>query len=142
MVTMPDDNTVGIYAPAPVEDLTAEELEALAREYNITNLPPRPWTPRQRHRIETAVLQIQRVDYIYGGAPTRRRATELEAETEMGRYVLQWNIDGPWMDLHSYTTYANAEAARDQVLRQYADSGVGISDLRIVDIERRTMGRG
>lgn len=129
----------GYYAQRPHEEYTPAELQARATELGITNLPPRPWTPRQRQRIESAISQIERRDFIYGGAPSRRRDTPLPEDTMPGRFILQWSIDGPWVDLRSYDTYADAESARDMVMRQYE---LDFEDLRIVDTQKGVMGRG
>lgn len=118
------------------------ELEALAVRLNITNLPPRPWTPRQRSRVETEIAQIQRRDYIYGGPPERRFPTRMLDDNMPNRFILQWNLDGFWADLRSFETYAEAESARDNVLRNYADDGVTFEDVRIVDTERKIQGYG
>lgn len=141
---MKDDDIVGVpyYGEGQrLDQLSPDELEALAESLNVTGLPPRPWTPRERHRIETAVSEIQRRDYIYGGAPARRQPTALPPDMP-GRFIVQWNIDGPWQNLRSFDRYPDAESYRDQVLRQYGADGVTFEDLRIEDTERRIMGHG
>jgi hypothetical protein len=126
------DTTTNFYAfPGYLEEMSDQELYNAAIQYNIKDVPNPPFSNRQRQRLISTIQFEDRKDYIYGGPPQRRRPVEQIRQVE-GDYVIQWNIDGPWVDLQGFNRLADAEEGMEKQIRYHAADGLTKEDFRLV----------